>query len=83
MERPLSPDPRHDRIARATTRVNAAMAQVSEAQEVLTEAKERLALARLAREHATVRGVHDLPKTAAPERSWRDEDDPGAARGER
>ena len=83
MERPPSPDPLDDRIARATARVNAAMAQLIEAQEVLTEAKERLALTRLALEHTTVQGAHDPPKTAAAARRWRNEDDPGPARGAR
>jgi hypothetical protein len=48
MERPQSPDPRHIRLARAAARVNDAMAQVSQAEKVLTEAKQRLAPARLA-----------------------------------
>lgn len=36
MERPLRPDPPHDRIARAAARVNTAMARVAQAQEQLT-----------------------------------------------
>jgi hypothetical protein len=59
MEHPPSVDQPEDRIARAAARVNAALARVAQAQEVLTEAKERLALARLALEHATGRGAHD------------------------
>jgi exonuclease VII small subunit len=47
MECPLSPDPGHDRLTRATARLNAAMTQVSLAEEVLAEAKQRLTLARL------------------------------------
>ena len=80
MDDPPSPDPLHDRIARATARVNAAMARVSQAQEILTEAKERLALARLAREDATVRGARDPPKDDAAERNGCAEDDSGTAR---
>jgi hypothetical protein len=59
MELPPRPDPLHDRIARATTRVNATMARVSQAQEVLTEAKERLALTRLALKDARVQDAQD------------------------
>jgi hypothetical protein len=43
MERPPSPDPRQDRIVHAEERVNAAIARVSEAQERVTIAKDRLA----------------------------------------
>jgi DNA-binding XRE family transcriptional regulator len=62
MELPPRPDPLHERLARATARVNATMARVSQAQEVVTEAKERLALTRLALEHTTARGAHDPPR---------------------
>jgi DNA-binding transcriptional regulator YiaG len=58
MADPLSPDPLHERVARATARVSATMAHVSRAQEVLIEAKERLALARLALEDDAAHSAH-------------------------
>jgi hypothetical protein len=61
MEPPPSPDQSADRIARATARVNFAMARVSDAQELVTIAKERLALARLARQDARTRETHEPP----------------------
>ena len=54
-ERPPRPGPLHDRIARATNRLNAATARMSEAHEILVEAKARLSLARLALEDASAR----------------------------
>jgi hypothetical protein len=47
MERPSRPWPRSDRIARAAASVETAMVHVSQAQELLTIAKERRAGARL------------------------------------
>jgi hypothetical protein len=47
MECPPSQDPLDDRLARAAARVNTAMAQVSQAEALLTDAMQRLALARL------------------------------------
>jgi hypothetical protein len=47
MECPPSQDSLDDRLARAAARVNTAMAQVSQAEALLTDAMQRLALARL------------------------------------
>jgi hypothetical protein len=67
MELPQSPDPRHDRIAQAEERLRAAMMRMSQAQELVTVAKQRLALARLALEDAKVRNTGD-PPTGVPSR---------------
>jgi hypothetical protein len=61
MEDPARPRSPNDRIAHAVARINAAMMRVSQAQEVLTEAKERLALGRLAREQARTQDSDDSP----------------------
>ncbi len=61
-----TPEPLHDRLARATNQLNAATARVSEAQELLTEAKARLARARLALEDATARDIHGPPADDEP-----------------
>jgi hypothetical protein len=66
MDSPLSPDPRNDRIAKATARVNAAMVRVSRAQDTLTEAKERLARARLALEHVKSQDPDESPTDGDP-----------------
>jgi hypothetical protein len=71
MERPPRPEPLHDRLARATNRLNAATARMSEAQELLTEAKARLARARLARARlalakTTARDIHGPPADDEP-----------------
>lgn len=81
MERPLTPAQRDERIAQAMERLNAALARVSEAEEALVEAKEGLSLARLALEDSTARGANNSRSDDAAERSWREEDDSGAARG--
>jgi hypothetical protein len=52
MDDPLRHESPVDRIARAAERVNAATLRASQAQEALTAAEERLALAWLALEHA-------------------------------
>jgi hypothetical protein len=59
MERPPSPDPPHDRFVHAEERVNAAIARVSEAQERVTIAKDRLARVRLALTAAHTEGETD------------------------
>jgi hypothetical protein len=81
MEHPPGPESRDDRIAHAAARVDAAMARVSQAQEALTKAKQRLALVRLALEDATARGANDPPRDDAAERNGCAQDDSGAARG--
>jgi hypothetical protein len=66
MERPPSPDQSDDRIARATARVNSAMARVSDAQELVTIAKERLARVCLALQDARTRETHEPPTDDDP-----------------
>ena len=65
-KRPPRPEPLHDRIARATNRLNGATARMSEVQEILVEAKARLSLARLALEDATARDIHNPPADDEP-----------------
>jgi hypothetical protein len=67
-------------MARATARVNAAMARVSLAEDALRVANERLALAYLALQYVQARDAHDSPQGEEAERSEREEDDSGAAR---
>jgi hypothetical protein len=81
MDAPPDPDPRRDRIVQAEERLRAAVMRMSQAQELLVQAKHRLALARLAVEHAQAQDTHDPPANDAAERSWRDEDDSRTARG--
>jgi hypothetical protein len=68
METPSSPDPHGDRLAHATERLQAAMARASQAQEVLTAARERLALARLALQQAKAHDAHERAADDDPTR---------------
>jgi hypothetical protein len=61
MDDPPIPDPGEDRIVRATKRLGASMARVSETQELVTIAKERLAVARLALAEARSQEEADPP----------------------
>jgi hypothetical protein len=81
MDQPPGPDPSHDRIARATARVNAAVARMSQAQELLTAAQARLALARLALKGAQAHISHTPAGDVDAERIEREKDDSGAPRG--
>jgi hypothetical protein len=61
MELPPIPDPRHDRIAQAEERLRAAMMRMSQAQELVTLARQRLTMARLALEDTKGRNTGDPP----------------------
>jgi hypothetical protein len=79
MENPPRPDPLHDRIAQAEKRLHAAATRMSQAQELVMVAKQRLALARLALEDETARGANDPPGGNAAERNRSEKDDSGVA----
>jgi hypothetical protein len=81
MEHPRSRVPCDDRIAQAEERLRAAVMQMSQAQELVILAKERLARARLALEHATARDPSNPHRDDVAERSWGEKDDSGPARG--
>ena len=59
MERPQTPEHRQDRIAQAEERLRAAAMRMSQAHELVTLAKQRLALARLALQDAQAQDSHD------------------------
>ena len=59
MERLQPPEHRQDRIAQAEERLRAAAMRMSQAQELVTLAKQRLALARIALQDAQAQDSHD------------------------
>jgi hypothetical protein len=61
MERPPRADPQHDRIAQAEERLRAAVMRMSQAQELVKLAKQRLALGRHALAQSTVRDAREPP----------------------
>jgi hypothetical protein len=73
-----NPDPRSERIAQAEERLRAAALRMSQAQELVIVAKQRLALARLALQESRAYDAHDPAGDAAAERNARAEDDSGA-----
>jgi hypothetical protein len=69
------------RIARTMQPLNATAARVRETNALLIEAREYLALARLAAQVSAIRGNRDLPEEQTAERSRHAEDDSATARG--
>jgi hypothetical protein len=79
MDDPPRHEPPIDHMVRAVTRVDAAMARVSRTEALLTDAMERLALARLALEDTSARGIHTPLWDGPVERNGHEEDDPRVA----
>jgi hypothetical protein len=71
------------RIARTMRRLSATTARARETNALLIEAREHLALARLAAQVLVIQGNRDLPEEQTAERSWHAEDDSATARGAR